>query len=319
MIKVGVDIGGTDIKIGLVDGCNVIKSIAIKTKKNLQTREFVKYIADSIRELACDVQFDGIGIGFPGLCDEGIVSAINLNIIEENLSSMFLDEFNNIEVKIDNDAKVAAIAELEYGSLKDSNNAIFITLGTGIGGAIIIDKKIYRGSFNAAGEIGHQIIEKDGIMCACGNRGCFEAYGSTNALVERAKKSLINNTNSVILGKCNNNLENLNAKMIFEAYDMEDELAQNLIDEHIKYIGIGINNLINIFDVDSISIGGGISKRCDVFLDKLIDNIEEMMKFKRKEFKCKIVSATFVNDAGLIGAASLVADKRSNDEKGNDF
>jgi len=206
-----------------------------------------------------------------------------------------------LPVFIDNDANCATIGEHWIGAAKGCANAILLTLGTGIGGGIIIDNKIYRGSHGTAGEIGHMTIFPNGNKCGCGNSGCFEAYASANAAVTRAKEILKRqDTGSVLRGK-----KEITAHDIFLSAESGDSFSKSVLIESGRYLGIGIANLANIFDPDMIIIGGGFASAEKYLIPAAIDEAYKR-SFKSVMDKIKITKAKLGNDAGIIGAAKLV-------------
>ena len=293
---VGIDIGGTNIPASLVDYTGkIIATIEKKTDAHDGPDTVVNRITDSVRELCSKINvadFVGIGLGAPGALDlvnGTIIKCANLKDWSEVPIVKMLKEKTGFNVYMDNDANCAAIGEHWIGGARGTKNAVIMTLGTGIGGGIIIDGKIFRGSHGTAGEIGHMTIEKNGRSCGCGNLGCLEAYASATGAVTTAKE----------MGKAN-----ITAREIFINAEAGDELCKKILQESGKYLGIGIANIANIFDPDAIIIGGGFSN-AEKYLFPYA--IEEAYKrtFKTIMDKIKIKKAELGNDAGVIGAARL--------------
>jgi len=216
-----------------------------------------------------------------------------------------LKEKFNVPIFIENDATVAGLAENIIGVTKDKRNSLFITIGTGIGGGIIIDNKVYSGSHGVGSEIGHMIVGENFYPCNCGNNGCLETFASSTAAIKFARKLIEEgNEDTIILSKINNNLENLDTKIIFDSAKLGDSLANKVVDRMVKYLSIGIVNLINIIDPEIIAIGGGVSKAGDFLLNKIKDEIPQYILNKKIGYG-DIVFAELGNDAGIVGAAML--------------
>ncbi len=314
MYYIGVDLGGTNVKIGIVnkDG-KILRNISIKTKKDVTPQLFIKDISNSIKKLISDFgistkNIGHIGIGVPGLCDNeaGVVlKAVNINFLNVNLREE-MKKYFDIPVYLENDANCAALAEAKFGVSKGYKNSITITLGTGIGGGIIIDNKIYKGFNCASAELGHMSIDIKGNLCNCGRRGCFETYASATALKYQAINVVKNNKDTIIYNMVNGDINKIEARLVFNCAKKNDKVAVQIVDKYMSYLSCGIENLINILQPDIIAIGGGISNAGEYFLEKirgLIKNSHEMAKDLDK--RTKIELAKLGNDAGIIGAAFL--------------
>jgi glucokinase len=208
-------------------------------------------------------------------------------------------------VYIDNDANCAALGEATSGGAKGYADSITVTLGTGVGGGIIINGKIYSGHNYAGGELGHHVIMMGGEQCSCGRKGCFEAYASATALIRDTKKAASLHPDSKINSICDNNTENIDAKTVFIAKRAGDPYAAELVDNYIRYLGEGISNIINIFQPDIVLIGGGISKEGDGLLNPLREFVRHNTYKSEGISKTLIRQAVLGNDAGIIGAAML--------------
>lgn len=293
---IGVDIGGTNIPSALIDETGSI--LAVIEKKTLAhdgPQAVVDRISESIKELSSKVDPSdilGIGLGAPGALDlkEGtIITSPNLSSWKDVPILKMLNKKTGIKVYMDNDANCAAIGEHWIGAAKGANNAVMITLGTGVGGGIIINGKIFRGSHGTAGEIGHITIEKDGRPCGCGNRGCLEAYASATGAVKTAEEM---------------GLSGLTAYEIFLKAEQGDQTATRVLNESGKYLGIGIASFANIFDPDAIIIGGGFASAEKYLIPSAIEEAYKR-SFKTVMDKIKIHRAQLGNNAGIIGAARL--------------
>ncbi|WP_069648932.1 ROK family protein [Caloranaerobacter ferrireducens] len=310
---IGVDIGGTAIKIGLVDNeGNIVYKKQIDTKAKRGYLEIEKDIIGLIKSLINIAQDKGnkiksIGIGVPGVADlEGnkVIYCPNLGWTNVPLGENLKKELK-LPIYIENDATVAGIAESIKGITKGYKNSIFITLGTGVGGGIILGGKVYSGAHGIGSEIGHMIVGENFYDCNCGNNGCLETFSSATAIIKYAKKLIKEEKyETALLKKVNNDLMKLNSKMIFDSAKEGDQLANKVVDRMVRYLGIGIANLINILDPDVIAIGGGVSKAGDFLLEKVKKEVSKYVLYKEAKH-AEIFLAELGNDAGIIGAALL--------------
>ncbi len=315
MAIVGIDIGGMSIKLGIVsiEG-KILEKINFKVDyKKLSSDQVIEMIKDHILMLLDKSKFskndlEGIGIGCPGAINapKGVVDyANNLGWVKVPLVAK-LKEYFNVPIYISNDANVAALGEAIYGSGKQYNNSVMITLGTGVGGGIVIDHRLFEGNEGKGAELGHMVIEVDGKECSCGRRGCFEAYSSATALIESTKKAMIENQTSQMWQEVAGNLDKVDGKLAFEYYKKGDLVAKEVIDNYIHYLGEGLLNICNIFRPEAILLGGGISAQKDCLLNLLEPYLEERFYGYRQSPKVALKIATLGNDAGIIGAAALV-------------
>jgi glucokinase len=313
---IGIDIGGTNVPAAIIDESGeIIHVINKKTMAEGGPDAVIKRITDSITDLV--KYFDdniktgkiiGIGIGAPGTLDHKkgqIITSPNLpqwrNIpLVERISKEV-----NMPVFIDNDANCAAIGEHWIGAANGAENAVLVTLGTGVGGGIIINNKIYRGSHGTAGELGHITIFAKGTKCACGNFGCLEAYASANATAARAKERLKREDMASSLQT--KKLSEINAYEIYVHAEQGDRFAQDILKESGSYLGIGIATFANIFDPDVIIIGGGFAGAEKYLIPAAIDEAYKR-SFKSVMDNIKITTAKLGNNAGIIGAAKLAFD-----------
>jgi len=310
MYKIGIDIGGTNIVGAVVDmnGEIVVK----KTIPTLSERENELIVADIIALCKSLLDYSpsdikSIGIGSPGIVDPEkgtVVNAANLGFDNVPLLKMLNAELD-YPLYIGNDANCAALGESVFGAAKGSRYSVTVTLGTGVGGGIIIDGSIYSGAFFGAGEVGHHIICIGGELCGCGMKGCWEAYASANALIRDTIKAAKDNPLSQINWLTNNNLEKITAKTAFDAASVGDETAVAIVERYIDYLCAGLINIVNILEPQVVVIGGGVSGQGD----GLIEAIEARMdKFAPlSERNVKFVVAKLGNDAGVIGAAQLAS------------
>lgn len=295
-MRIGVDIGGTAVKTGITDdNGKIIQRVVRKTGYGISAEKLKREILESCLSLTKNFdknEIKSIGIGAPGTVDKQkikLVYAPNLNVCDVLFNEIFNGYFD-CPMYIDNDANCAALAELYQGSAKDVDDFIMVTLGTGIGGGIIINKKLYTGFNGIAGEIGHTIINVDGEQCNCGKKGCFETYCSSGGFVRLYTKH----------GGC----ENITAINIFNALDKGEEIAKEAFYEYIKYLSIGIGNIISFLQPEKIVIGGGLSG----YGEKLLMPLRKKLEDDRMNVNYKstqIVLATAGNDSGIIGSAML--------------
>ena len=297
-MKIGIDIGGSHVAVGLI---NQVGKIICKSEKNLSNKEkeeyFSKILVNTIIEQISFVleksetditKINLIGIAVPGMVSKtNIIKAENLHIKDLAIVKE-INKFYNIPIKLRNDAKCAALAEKEYGSLKKAKDAIFLTLGTGIGGAMFLNEKLLVPSKYEGFEIGHMTIERNGIECNCGRKGCFEKYASMNALKEKIAK---------ILEK-----ENITGEELKEILENNKNLEiNNIVEEYIDNLSIGLASLINIFEPEIISIGGSFAYYEKTLFKKLILRLEKENILNKKNMP-KLVLAKLKNDAGIIGS-----------------
>ena len=315
MYRLGIDLGGTNIVAGVVDEeYNIVAKASCKTDVPRPEKE----ICDSMAEVALEAikkanitidDVESIGIGVPGAVnpETGIIE-YSANLFFHNWSVVeMMEERLNTKVKIENDANAAALGEYLAGSAKGAKNAVAITLGTGVGGGIIIDGKIYSGSNYAGAELGHMVIVKDGKECGCGRKGCWEAYASATALINMTKEAIRNEKPefSYMLNLCDDDINNVTGKTAFDAQIAGDPTGKAVVDEYISYLACGITNVINIFQPDVLCIGGGVSKQGDNLLNPVRAIVEAERITKHNDKQTYICTATLGNDAGIIGAAKI--------------
>lgn len=314
MYYIGVDLGGTNIKAGLVsqDG-KILNQSIIRTRKGEAYSLVLEDIAKQIQRLVYSAnvpmsEVEHIGIGVPGVVDNNkgiVVRAVNIDFSDVPIREEFKKYFD-VPMYIENDANCALLAESKFGVAKDYDNSIMITLGTGIGGGIIINKEVYRGINYAAGELGHMSIVFDGRKCSCGRRGCWEMYASAVALKNLAIHAVESNKNTKMYAIVNGDIKKIESRVVFAAAKDGDVVANDVLDEYISYLSFGIINLINIFQPGVIVIGGGISNAGEYFLQKVFKSINKSSEMGQDlEKRTQIKLASLGNDAGILGAAFL--------------
>lgn len=298
-MKIGIDIGGSHIGIGVVDKNGRIvekieKRLTEAEKRNIK-KSIEEYIISNSLEFMKKHKIESIGIAMPGTAIDGVVlSSGNVGIKNYNLTEK-LKEKINLSITIRNDAKCAALAENTYGALKGYNRSVFLTLGTGIGGAVFINGELLTAGNRPGYEFGHMIIEKNGIKCTCGRKGCFERYASMKVFKNNLRKALG-------LDETTRGEELLKIIRDIKPGDKNYEVIQNTIEDFIDNLSIGIVNLINIFEPQVIGIGGSFVHFEDIFLDRLRKKVNGQTQGKSGREDFVIRTAVLGNDAGIIGA-----------------
>lgn len=317
MYYLGIDLGGTNIAAGIVDeNHKILLKGSVPTLAHRDGKLIIQDMANLCKKLIKDmgITLDDIayaGIASPGTANSetGVVEYAN-NLPFENFPiADLLKEYLGIEkVYIENDANAAAKAEAAAGAAKGAKYSVMITLGTGLGGGIVLDGQVYSGFNHAGAELGHVVIEKDGKQCSCGRRGCWETYSSATGLVNMTKEHLIkareNGVHSLIEDLIDGKLENVNARVAFAAMKQGDKVGAEIVDEYIDYLASGIATMINIFQPNVLSIGGGVCNEKDYLLVPLKEKIFKET-YTRGDKQTEIKIAELGNDAGIVGAAAL--------------
>ena len=294
-MKIGIDIGGSHIGIGLVDNNG---SIALKIEKFIKDKTNIKetieeFITETVIEMGLTHNIESIGIAIPGtVTDNRIIKAVNLGIENYDLATN-LERILKIPVKLKNDAKCAALAEQKYGELVSYDNSVFLCIGTGVGTAVIHDGKLLEPDDVPGFEFSHTIIQKDGELCNCGKRGCFETYASLKRFKQRISDRFDLNTLS---GKEIRKIINENP---------DNPMIKELIKEYVDYLSIGISNIINIFEPDAICIGGSFSEYGNIFYEPLKEALLQGNLLFNHRNEIIIKYAKLKNDAGIIGASLI--------------
>ena len=310
---IGVDLGGTNIAAGIVDkNGEIICKKSVRTNLPKPEAELENDIFPLCKSLCEENGYDinkdiiCVGIGTPGSVDgkRGIVwSNVNFGYenwkIKENLEKLF-----GLSVYVENDANAAIIAEVMAGNAKGCNNALIVTLGTGVGGGAFLNGEIYAGSNYAGLEVGHIVIEKDGRLCNCGRKGCFERYAAASALTRDTQAAMKEHPESALWKICPD-IEKVNAKTAFDGQKQGDKVATDVVNTYIEYLACGLVNLINIFQPEVVCLGGGVSNERQYLLDLLQPHIDREDFARNARERTKIVIAKFRNDAGIIGAAMV--------------
>ena len=316
MYYLGIDLGGTNIAAGIVDEkLNIVAKASVPTGAQRGIDVVMDDMAALCKKLLADnnltiADMAYAGIASPGTCNSatGVVEFSN-NIVMYNypIAKVLSEKLGIEKVYIDNDANSAALAEALVGSAKGATCAVMITLGTGVGGGIVIDGKIYSGFNHAGAELGHVVIEKDGKQCSCGRKGCWETYSSATGLVNMTKEHLIkareNGEKSLIEDMINGDLNAVNARVAFAAMKQGDKIGAEIVDEYISYLASGVATMINIFQPNVLSIGGGVCNEKDYLLKPLKEKVLAETYGNGEGKRTEIKIAELGNDAGILGAA----------------
>lgn len=311
---VGIDLGGTNIAAGVMptDGTREIAMRMTPTKSSEGPSAVVDRIVSMIEDVIAQTQaetgaersdFVGVGIGSPGPLDR----SRGMVIVSPNLGWRdfpLRDEIGgrvNLPASLDNDANCATLGEWWCGAAKGGRNVVGITIGTGIGGGLIIDGKLYHGSSDAAGEIGHTTIDSTGRRCKCGNYGCLEAYASGPAIAERAREALDVDGSSILLDLVEGDPSRITSLAVFEASKRGDPVALEVVRDTAHFLGVGIANLINILNPDIVVVAGGVTQAGDLLFDPMRAEVRRRA-FKSSVDACKIVPGALPLSAGVVGA-----------------
>ena len=308
---VGVDLGGTNIKIGIVsDKGKLVKSISIKTEADCGPKTVIANIIKGVETIISKnkLKIQGIGIGCPGVVSikKGIVeNAPNLPGWKNVKLGPIIKEKFSYRVHLENDANAAAIGELMFGAGKKFDSFVMVTLGTGVGGGIVFNKKIFRGEFGAAGEIGHISIDVNGPKCNCGSTGCIEAYAGNSYLKEQIRSELKDYPDSKVWKMIENDLSKVSPRIIQAASEKKDAYAKFVIERMGKQLGTALASLSNLLDISTFIIGGGVAGFGKPLLDSARKTISERVLLPLRQ-RVLVIPAKLQNEAGIKGASSLV-------------
>ncbi len=314
---VGVDLGGTSINVGVVpyDGGSVLGMRSMPTDSDHGAKFVVDRMVEMIRSCMRDATKEasiaddgiiGIGLGSPGPLDRKtgtVIETPNLGWRNFPLRDLIANSIG-LPAELDNDANCATIGEWWMGAGKGTRSLIGVTLGTGIGGGIVLDGKVYHGAADAAGEIGHMTIDSTGRKCKCGNYGCLEAYASGPAIAARAIEGLETGEPSILPSLVDGDLSRVTAETVYEAIIAGDLYAKEVMRETARFLGAGLANLINLFNPEMVVISGGVTKAGEHLFEPLRAQIRRRA-FRHAEETCEIVSSSLGGMAGVIGAAYI--------------
>ncbi len=315
MYYLGVDLGGTNIAIGLVnEKFEIVLKDKVPTGASRPTSDIMDDMANLCKSIVerAGITFDEVeyaGIATPGSVDPklGMVRYAN-NISMENypIAHELKKRIPLKKVLVENDANAAALAEAKAGAGKGYSDLVMITLGTGVGGGIVIDGKLYSGFNYCGAELGHTVIEFGGRPCTCGRRGCFEAYSSATGLINMTKEKMLENADSLMWKLADGDIKNVSGRTAFDASRKDDKAAKEVVDMYIEYLACGLTNMVNIFQPQVLCIGGGVCGEGDYLLKPLVETVRkyEYGAANQTNFS-QIKIAELGNDAGIIGAAAL--------------
>lgn len=313
MYNIGIDLGGTNIKVGLVDDkYNIVSKATAKTNLPRPAEDICASIVELIWKVLGEAkvtigEVKSIGIGTPGVANRNsgvVLYSCNLGFNNTDLRKLLKARLD-LPTYVENDANAAAFGEVLAGAGKGYKDVVVVTLGTGVGGGIIIDGKIYTG-FNFCGaELGHTVIEFGGRQCSCGRKGCFEAYSSATALINMTRETMEEHKDSEMWNLCGGDIANVDGKTAFDGMRAGDAAAKAVVDMYIEYLGCGLTNIINTFQPELLLIGGGICKEGENLTKPLEEIIRRESYCIDPEKSTKLDICKLGNDAGIIGAAFL--------------
>ena len=317
MFRIGIDLGGTNIAAGLVnESYRIVRKDSVPTNAHRDPALIVDDIAALCKKICADEgialsAIDAIGIASPGIAnhDDGVVEySNNLPFRKLRICDMLRERTGIANIHVENDANAAAWGEAVAGAAKGTKKSVMITLGTGVGGGIIIDGKVFSGFNYAGGELGHTVIEKDGAPCSCGRKGCWEAYSSATALIRMTREKMEECAamgRETLITKLVAEKGKVSGKTAFDAMRAGDEAGKEVVEKYLAYLATGLGNMINIFQPEVISLGGGVSNERENLLKPLIPLIRKEQYGGDLVPLTKICIAELGNDAGIIGAAFL--------------
>lgn len=314
MYYIGIDLGGTNIAVGIVDeSFKIVKKGSTPTLVNRDPELIIADMGKLCLELLAETgigleEVVCAGIAAPGSVNPrtGIIEyANNLPFLRFPIADTLRKYLPVRKVFLENDANAAALGEAVGGAAKGKRLSVMITLGTGVGGGVIIDGKIYSGFNYAGAELGHTVIEYNGRQCSCGRKGCFEAYASATALVSMTKEKLAACKDTLMWEMCGNDLNKADARIAFAAMKKGDRAGKEVVDMYISYLACGITNMINIFQPEVLLIGGGVCNEKDYLLKPLTEIVNADQYTRNQAVKTEIKIAALGNDAGIVGAAAL--------------
>ena len=322
---VGVDLGGTTINVGVVpfDGGSVLGMRSVRTDADKGPKFVVDRIVDLIRDAMRDARkeagvaedaFLGIGLGSPGPLDRHtgtVIDTPNLGWRNFPLRDLISNAVG-LDAELDNDANAATLGEWWQGAGRGISTLVGVTLGTGIGGGIVLDGKVFHGISDVAGEVGHMTIDSTGRRCNCGNYGCLEAYASGPAIAARAVEGLQSGEPSLLPSMVRGDLSQITAETVYEAIVAGDDYAKDVMRDTAKFLGTGIANLINILNPGMVVISGGVTRAGDRLLEPLKNEVRRRA-FSHASENCQIVTSSLGSMVGVIGAACMFRQERFGD------
>lgn len=313
-VRIGIDIGGTDTKIGLVDAHQkIIDTLTISTKTGRSAEEIIADIGKGALELLEKNQIPveqctGVGIGVPGTVDRKNGTVVYANNMQwENVPLIQeIGQYLPLPVEIANDADCAVLGEMYAGAAKGYSNVVMLTLGTGVGGGVVLDGRLFDGRLAGGSELGHMVVCAGGEQCTCGRKGCLEAYASATALVRDAKRAMKKDEESLLWKLCGSDAGQMTAKMVFDAAEQGDASAAHVIDSYVEHLSTGIVNIVNIFRPEVFLLGGGVAGQGKKLTDRINRNLAKYCYAGNRGGIPEVRTAELGNRAGMIGAANLL-------------
>ena len=312
MVRIGIDVGGTGIQVGVVNEMHqIIAEGSIPTQIRLPFEVQIRQIVDCVLATVSsaglsDADIESIGVGIPGIASSvtgEVIKCTNMNWNHVPFRQVFSGMLDK-PVYIDNDANVAALAESVAGVSAGSSSSVFITIGTGIGSGIILNGKIWNGAHGIGGELGHVILDLDGVPCTCGNHGCLERYCSATALIRMAREAVADYPDSLMLSSLGNDLTRIEAKTVFSCARKGDALARKVLQHYITCLAQAIAGVVNLLDPEIIVLGGGVSKAGSDLIDPLVKQFPRYVIYRDQPLP-EIRLAILGSRAGILGAAML--------------
>ena len=311
MFRIGFDVGGTNIAAGLVnESLDIVQHKSVPFPNGKGGEYTASVIAQIVRDLlqaqgATESELECIGVAVPGSIDrrgEFVIDAYNLQFHNVPLRSQVQAFFPNVPVFLANDANAAALAELHKGAFMGCKTAVLMTLGTGVGGGLILNGKMFNGGNGSGVELGHMVLKHDGDLCTCGLHGCVESYCTATWLVKEGRRAVVEYVSSMIYTSARGNMDHVNAKLVVDCAKAGDRVALDIFERYVNALGSAVTSLVNLFDPEVVALGGGVSLAGDFLFEPLRENVYKKMFFP----SCgRIVPAQMGNDAGIIGAAML--------------
>lgn len=314
MYSIGIDLGGTNIAVGVVDqNGRILAKDSVKTMSKRHYSLIVEDMAGLVRAVMQRAglslsDLSGVGVGAPGSVDAAsgtVLYANNLGFVNTPLGPE-LQKYIPLAVRVSNDANCAVLGETVAGAATGKSNVVMITLGTGVGGGVVIGGRLYEGEHSAGAELGHNVLVVDGALCTCGRRGCWEAYSSATGLIRMTRQAMAKHSDSLMHELCGYSEERIDGKTAFDAARAGDKAGADVVGEYVKYLAEGIIDMVNIFRPEIVLVGGGICKEGDFLLGPVREYVRSYA-YASGYVPCpKIEVATLGNDAGIIGAAMLI-------------
>ncbi len=311
MNAVGIDLGGTFIKAGIVDGSGKIlvkgsRPTGVERGHEATIRDMAELSLELVDKCGLTLSdIDSIGIGIPGVINNDGVVPLLTNLFWHDVPLIErMKSYIDKPVFVANDATVAGFAESIAGVSAGTRSSVFVTLGTGLGGGVVLDGKPFVGSHGVGTEIGHTMLVLGGVPCTCGNRGCWERYASATALIRMGRERMAAEPEGMIAKEAKGDAENVTAKLVMDCAKAGDPGAVEAFNEYVYYLAAGLANMINVYDPEVIALGGGVSAAGSFLLDAVRKRLPELVFYKTMPY-ARVEIATLGNDAGLIGAAML--------------